>query len=154
MGRLILMRHAEAASGNVDLWRPLSGRGMDDAERMGTWLRGRNWIPDEVLISPATRTQQTAAQVIAAAGAVVQPTVRAELYGGGVAVYEEVFAAATGDNILLVGHDPTITHLIHKWAPMTATSADGRIAPPGTISVFEDGRQVAIHWPSEPSPHS
>ena len=61
MKRLILMRHAKSdwsASGD-DHGRPLNARGRNSAPAMGRWLADRDWLPDEVLCSTATRTRQT-----------------------------------------------------------------------------------------------
>jgi phosphohistidine phosphatase len=61
---LILWRHAdalEAPDGMADADRPLSPKGVRQAQRMAQWLNAN--IPDttRVLVSPSLRTQQTAA---------------------------------------------------------------------------------------------
>lgn len=67
MHRLILMRHAEAQArppqGGGDIDRPLSPDGLSDAARMGQTLAQRGFRPDLALVSAATRTRQTWAQV-------------------------------------------------------------------------------------------
>jgi phosphohistidine phosphatase len=57
---LILWRHADAEPGEPDLERPLTAKGVRQAERMAAWLDGR--LPDgcRILVSPAERAQQTA----------------------------------------------------------------------------------------------
>ena len=57
---LILWRHADAEPGEPDLGRPLTAKGVRQAERMAAWLDGR--LPDgcRILVSPAERAQQTA----------------------------------------------------------------------------------------------
>lgn len=60
---LLLARHAKSAWGNEvvrDFDRPLSTRGLEDAPRMAAWLRGRKFVPDMLLCSPARRTRETA----------------------------------------------------------------------------------------------
>jgi phosphohistidine phosphatase len=57
---LILWRHAEAAMGEPDLDRALTGKGHKQAVKMGAWL-DRN-LPHgcRILASPSKRTVQTA----------------------------------------------------------------------------------------------
>jgi phosphohistidine phosphatase len=57
---LILWRHADAEPGEPDLERPLTAKGVRQAERVGTWLDRH--LPDRcrILVSPAERAQQTA----------------------------------------------------------------------------------------------
>jgi phosphohistidine phosphatase len=58
---LILWRHADARIGTPDLKRELTERGQRQAEKMATWLAKHLPHNTRVLVSPATRTQQTAA---------------------------------------------------------------------------------------------
>src|SRR5437764_12291120 len=57
---LILWRHCEAESGEPDLGRRLTSKGMKQAQRMAEWLERH--LPDScrILVSPADRAQQTA----------------------------------------------------------------------------------------------
>jgi phosphohistidine phosphatase len=57
---LILWRHAEAEIGEPDLGRKLTPRGEKQARRVAQWLQSQ--LPDSarLLVSPATRAQQTA----------------------------------------------------------------------------------------------
>src|SRR5689334_8265 len=57
--RLVLIRHAKAAEGNVDRERPLAKRGMNEAPEIGRWLAERQLVPDRVVVSPALRARQT-----------------------------------------------------------------------------------------------
>ena len=56
---LILWRHAEAEEGAPDHARELTTKGNKQAERIAAFLRPN--LPDDlrILVSPATRTQQT-----------------------------------------------------------------------------------------------
>jgi len=58
---LILWRHAEAEEGSDDMKRALTKRGEKQARLMAAWLDARLPARCEVLVSPAVRTQQTAA---------------------------------------------------------------------------------------------
>ncbi len=57
---LVLWRHAEAEYGEPDLGRRLTPKGDKQARRMAEWLH--HHLPDSarILVSPATRAQQTA----------------------------------------------------------------------------------------------
>jgi len=58
---LILWRHAEAVDGAPDHARKLTARGEKQAEKMAAFLRQHLSGKVTILVSPATRTQQTAA---------------------------------------------------------------------------------------------
>ena len=57
--QLILWRHADAADGFPDLERPLTEKGLKQAERMASFLRSRLPQDARILVSPAKRAQQT-----------------------------------------------------------------------------------------------
>ncbi len=61
MYKLMLMRHAKSDwhSYVSDLERPLNERGVENAQFMGRYLKEHDLIPDQVLVSPAQRTQET-----------------------------------------------------------------------------------------------
>jgi phosphohistidine phosphatase len=101
---LILWRHAEAEEGSPDNERKLTGKGLQQARMMAEWLRPRLPQGTRVLVSPTTRTQQTAAAL-----ALDFETIR-EIGPGAPA--EAVLRAsgwpdANGATIL-VGHQPTL----------------------------------------------
>ena len=101
---LILWRHCEAESGEPDLGRRLTPKGLKQAERMAAWLELH--LPDScrVLVSPADRSVQTAAAL--------QRKYRTvpELAPGG--SVEAALAAAnwpdSREPVLLVGHQPML----------------------------------------------
>src|SRR5437667_12651287 len=57
---LILWRHAEAEAGGPDSVRKLTEHGREQARRIAAWLKPRLPGNCEILVSPATRAQQTA----------------------------------------------------------------------------------------------
>ena len=101
---LILWRHAEAEPGEPDLGRRLTSKGLKQAERIAAWLEPR--LPDttRILVSPATRSQQTAL----ALGRKFKTV--DEIAPGASA--ESVLAAAgwpdSREPVLVVGHQPTL----------------------------------------------
>jgi phosphohistidine phosphatase len=58
---LILWRHAEAVDGQPDLARELTPKGVKQAKAMAQWLSSRLPRQTRIIVSPAERTQQTAA---------------------------------------------------------------------------------------------
>lgn len=62
MLRLILMRHCKSSwdsEAPTDFLRPLNKRGRRDAPRVAQALRRRDWAPQGVVVSGATRTVET-----------------------------------------------------------------------------------------------
>lgn len=104
---LILWRHAEAADGTPDHSRTLTVKGEKQARQMAAWLRKR--LPDDtrILVSPATRTVQTAMALSN------QYEITAEV-GTGASVVSMLAAVGWPDasgTVLVVGHQPTLGQL-------------------------------------------
>jgi phosphohistidine phosphatase len=122
---LVLLRHAKAESppGTPDDQRPLSARGQLDAHAAGVWLAGRH-IPDVVWCSPSRRTRatwQAVAASLRARGVAATPEVRfdSRLYHGGPAEALEVVREVDDSArvVLVVGHNPTLSHLAYELDP-------------------------------------
>ncbi len=101
---LILWRHAEAESGEPDLGRRLTAKGLQQADRMAAWLDQHLSATTRVLVSPADRAQQTALALKR------KFRVVPELAPG--ASPAAVLAAAgwpdAHEPVLVVGHQPTL----------------------------------------------
>jgi phosphohistidine phosphatase len=101
---LILWRHAEAEDGTPDLERQLTGKGRKQADKMAAFLRDRLPEHTRILVSPATRTQQTALALTkhfitdAALGTSASPQTVLDAAG---------WPDAEGA-VLVVGHQPTL----------------------------------------------
>ena len=69
MPQLLLMRHGKAVQGAglADRERRLTPRGRRDSEAMAKVL-ARDFRPDRILCSPAVRTRETLAAVLAGVG--------------------------------------------------------------------------------------
>ncbi|HEY7905281.1 MAG TPA: histidine phosphatase family protein [Casimicrobiaceae bacterium] len=101
---LILWRHCDAEPGEPDLARKLTAHGARDARHMARWLGER--LPEDcrILVSPAVRTQQTAAALgrdFETCDAIA-PGARVE------AVLAVVRWPAAPNPVLVVGHQPTL----------------------------------------------
>jgi len=102
---LILWRHAEACEGEGDdLARTLTARGERQAARMAAWLNQQLPATTRILVSPAQRTQQTAA-------ALERKFKTVEALAPG-ATAQQVLAATrwpdAREPVLVVGHQPTL----------------------------------------------
>ncbi|MHB1292925.1 MAG: SixA phosphatase family protein [Sulfuricella sp.] len=101
---LILWRHAEAEDGFPDQGRKLTGKGEKQAAKMAAWLKAH--LPEEtrIIVSPATRTRQTAA-ALTRDGTVVKEV------GPGASVAALLGAAGWPDAkgaVVVVGHQPAL----------------------------------------------
>ena len=111
--QLVLVRHAKAASGNVDRERPLADRGMADAPEIGRWLAERQVVPDRVVVSPARRARQTWELAAAGLGPAVEPVLDGRVYDNTVEDLLEVIreTPAAVSTLAIVGHNPGIQDL-------------------------------------------
>lgn len=101
---LILWRHAEAEDGMADHSRELTEKGHKQASKMAAFLRQHLPAHTQILVSPAIRTQQTAAALTAEF-----TTVPAIAPGASVhAVLQAVRWPNAGGTVLVVGHQPTL----------------------------------------------
>ncbi|HEX9193776.1 MAG TPA: histidine phosphatase family protein [Burkholderiales bacterium] len=108
---MILWRHADAENGSPDSARKLTERGRQQAARAAAWLKPHlHKQRYEILVSPATRAQQTALELglpfstSAAAGV--------DAHAG------DIIAAAhwSGNSgaVVIVGHQPTLGRVAAK----------------------------------------
>jgi phosphohistidine phosphatase len=110
---LILVRHAEAedrALGTPDPERRLVPAGRRAARATGQALRALKVAPECVVTSPYPRAYETAELVAGALGVpLVEDAVLLGVEAGDVPGLHE----RHGDDILLVGHDPDFSALVH-----------------------------------------
>lgn len=104
---LVLWRHAEAElarPGQHDHDRALTPRGRRQARRMAAWLAARIDASARIIVSPALRTQQTAAALERRFETVASIAPACSV--------DELLAAARwpagGGQVLVVGHQPTL----------------------------------------------
>lgn len=118
-----LLRHAEAVDGQPDDQRPLSERGIVQAEAAGRALAYLGEQIDVCLSSPKRRALQTAELACEPLG--VQVTVEPALGGEPI----DVRAITTGfDSPLLVGHDPSLSLLLHDLTGTQSRMKKGGLA--------------------------
>ncbi len=108
--RLVLIRHAKAAEGDIDRERPLARRGMREAPEIGRWLAERGLVPDRVVVSPARRARQTWERAVTGLAGTPQPVQDERVYDNSV----EALLAVVRDTpqsvgtLAIVGHNPGI----------------------------------------------
>lgn len=103
---LLLWRHAEAEDGIPDLKRKLTARGEKQAAQMAEWLKKHAPKNLRILVSPATRCQQTAK----ALGLPFETDKRLGTEGHAANLLAAVGwpEGGKGGAVLVVGHQPTL----------------------------------------------
>ena len=120
---LWLLRHAEALDGHPDDERELTERGIAQAEAAG---RALAYLGEEIevcLSSPKRRAMQTAELACEPLGVEVTP----ELALAGEPIDVRTIAAGL-DNVLLVGHDPSLSLLLHDLTGTQSRMKKGGLA--------------------------
>jgi phosphohistidine phosphatase len=115
MLRLMLLRHAKTERlqrGQHDRERKLTKRGRADAGNVAQYMVSYCLVPDQVIVSPARRTQETWA-LLAKAFAVGPNVVTDEgVYEASAETLIDVIAKAhEGRSLLVIGHNPSLHDL-------------------------------------------
>ncbi len=135
---LWLLRHADAADGSPDDQRPLTERGIRQAQDAGLALARLDVRLDVCLTSPKLRALQTAQRACEPLG--LEPSVEPAL-GGEPFDVEELTAGL--DSVLLVGHDPSFSLTLHDL-----TGAQARMRK-GGLAAISKGELITLLRPSE-----
>jgi phosphohistidine phosphatase len=124
--QLVIVRHADAASGEPDELRPLTPEGRETARTLGQRLAEEGVRPDAVLTSPLLRARETAQELVRPAG--VEPEPDDRLAPGASA--EDVRAAAQGrgEIVIVVGHQPDCSRIA-----AALTGGEEPAFPPGAM---------------------
>ena len=99
--RVLIVRHAEAASGNPDELRPLTSEGREHARAVGARLRAQGFAADAVVSSPLLRARETAEALGFGA-----PVVDERLAPGATPFDVRDAATGRGETVIVVGHQP------------------------------------------------
>ncbi len=118
MKTLILLRHGKSDwSGSVpDIERPINHRGRHAAGRMAQWLATKGLIPDRMLVSPATRTQETAGLLTQTWGAVDVRTIDALYLAEPGTILDVIQGEGKGGALLVLGHNPGLENVAGRLA--------------------------------------
>lgn len=140
---LIIMRHAKSDwhSRQYDFDRPLSERGARDAARMGKWLSSSEYLPDQMIASPAIRAKQTVELLCKASGLDIKRIVwEKSIYNSDMQNLLDIAKNNFANNktVMLVGHNPAMDELLHYLSdddvPATKT---GKYMTTANIAVFQ-----------------
>jgi phosphohistidine phosphatase len=122
--RLILVRHAKAASGDPDALRPLTQEGLEVAQALGAELGGLR--PDAVVSSPLLRARQTATPIAEAAG--VELDLEPLLSPGATPADIRTVAEGRGELVVIVGHQPDLSAAVHALSGADVPFSPGAFA--------------------------
>ena len=111
MKRLILMRHAEAGwhINTDDHERPLSASGIRDAKKIGSWLKEKAYMPDEVISSTSVRTRETLSYLLLDCPQIFERS----LYLADADRMKSTLKTLLSETVILLAHNPGITELAH-----------------------------------------
>ncbi|MXU66418.1 SixA phosphatase family protein [Oceanomicrobium pacificus] len=149
MKQLVLMRHAKSSWSDpdeADLDRPLNDRGKAASERMGKWLRKREFSPDIVLVSPAKRTRDTWKRVARKLGSEVKAKTEQDIYSASPKALLKLIKDQpdSAGSILLVGHQPTLSSLTRKLSGGKVKSSNK-----AAFSVFPTAACAVLEFDTE-----
>jgi phosphohistidine phosphatase len=108
--RLFLVRHAEAAPGEPDELRRLTGAGRDAARALGERLAAEQ--PGVVLSSPLLRARETAELIARACR--VEATTDERLAPGATAGTLREAIAGKGEAVVAVAHQPDCSEIVFE----------------------------------------
>lgn len=116
MKKLYIVRHAQKEvekAGQDDYDRPLSNKGLEDAQKMADKLFDKGYRPDLIVSSPAVRTRQTS-EIFAKTLRYTKTIMYNEvLYMAYLNELQETltYTFDTVESMILVGHNPSLTAL-------------------------------------------
>lgn len=138
------MRHGKSdwdSGATDDFSRPLSGRGLRDAPRMGKWLAENGLLPAYIACSPAVRTNETALLVCSGADISTDRIYHDErLY---LASLHDLLSVmrdipASPEPLMLIGHNPGLEDLLLYLAGDAAAHTGHRkIMPTAALAHME-----------------
>ena len=139
---LLLMRHAKSnwpTNPGNDFERSLVDRGHKDARRIGRWIVDHSWVPHHIICSSALRARQTVEHLCEETGVDLQT----------VDYYRQIYEANPSDlmtmlaktgtdvgRLLMVGHNPTFSELLHSLCPDSDAIAAHRSMPTAALAVI------------------
>ena len=105
-----LLRHGDAEPGSPDAERPLTDKGRRQARAAGAALKELGVKFEACLTSPKKRAADSAALACEPLG--IEPQEEPKLAGGRFDPLE--LAAETGEDVLLVGHEPDFSNAVRE----------------------------------------
>jgi len=140
--QLYLLRHAKAEPWNPlgnDFSRSLNAEGTMHAQRLSQWIEETLRSPDTVLCSPAKRTRETLAPLLARWPKLLSTTDYVDsMFGASLnmlmTLTEEAFSYS--NRLLLVGHNPAVENMLNSVLAQQQSTNIGHVSA-GTLAVIE-----------------
>jgi phosphohistidine phosphatase len=130
MKTLFVLRHAQAVhfGDTSDHDRPLTEKGMQDAQRMGRLFRGMR--PAQILCSTAKRAVATAELALRIAESNLNIQQLRQLYDSDISQHLQILRSVGTaiDHLLIVGHNPTFECLVTRLAHRPVVMKTGSLA--------------------------
>jgi len=158
MKKLLLIRHAKAGSHDMtDFKRPLTDRGIREAEFMAHQLKKAGLIPQYILTSPALRTQTTA-NIISKVLNILPNSANKAIYEADTHTLFKIINDLPDEYnfIALIGHNPGMSQMLYE---LTGELRD--MPPAGAALIdfdFDSWKLVHTHtghlaWYDSPKEH-
>jgi phosphohistidine phosphatase len=110
--QLVIMRHGEAEGfAGSDEQRNLTDFGRQQATAAGLRLKQLGMTFDQVWVSPFTRTQQTAGQVLPSLPTIERQTLDILVPDSNPATVIEQLESSSAQSLLLISHQPLVSNL-------------------------------------------
>jgi len=142
--QLLIMRHAKSdwnTNYGSDFDRPLSKRGLRDANAMAVWLMDNELIPDKIVSSPARRAKQTSSLLMNGAKMDEHSIIwDGRIYEAGLGDLLEVIDShcAGARRLLIVGHNPGLDSLVMYLAKNDPEfTSSGKLMTTAAIAVMD-----------------
>lgn len=120
---IYLLRHGDAERGDDDAARQLTKKGERQSEVAGQALAALGTTIDACLTSPKVRAAETARLACQALG--IEPEVAEELSGN---AFDSIGLAAGRGDVMLVGHEPSLSNEIARLTGAKAKLRKGGLA--------------------------
>jgi phosphohistidine phosphatase len=134
MKKLLLIRHARATheSSFADFERPLTSKGLKQAETMASRLQTNSILPQSLVASPALRTLSTA-NVFSQTLGLQQAVTNKRIYDATLSTLLQVIHKLPNEEefIAIVGHNPGISEALYYL------SGNIKDVPPGSVALVE-----------------
>ena len=143
MSELYVLRHCKSDWGRgiaSDSDRPLSERGIENAGRLGAWMKQNGYIPRQILSSNAVRAKQTI-QLVCEHSGIDRQAIQylPELYlASRATLIATINEHRSGDSpLIIVGHNPGMDELVKYLAKNDVPYTEqGKLMTTGCLARF------------------
>jgi Phosphohistidine phosphatase SixA len=149
--RAVFVRHSKAKrySAGGDINRSLTDEGRQRARYLGQKLSAYLHGAGKILVSPATRAQETLTEILAGAGvelgSIPCTEVPAIYFGGAEEILDALRTWGEGKVVVIVGHEPTISEVANLVAGPSLDVPAG--VPVASAITIEADQEWADWWP-------